>query len=165
MKSGELGEIAYCGIRGGAAQLDLVHFAFDEPTLVSVTTQAGPATSLATFRYPGLVVGCEGWAREPYTAGGVAIHGSRATLRVERDGCRIFRGDAAQAVLVEANRGNADARERHWLDWLESMRAPRQPSAGIGTRVGLAAAGLLADLHLRRNRTLAWHDLPGGPEV
>ena len=165
VKSGELGEIAYCGIRGSAALLDLVHFAFDEPAPVSVTAQAGPATSLATFRYPGFVIGCEEWARGPYAAGGIAIHGSRATLRVEREGCRIFRGDASQAILVEAGRGDADARELHWRDWLESIRARRQPSAGIGKRVRVAAAGLLADLSLRQNRTVAWDDLAGGPEV
>jgi len=165
VKSGELGEIAYCRIRGDAALLDLVHFVFDEPEPVSATAQGGPGWSLATYRYPGFVVSIEGGADARPGAGEIAIHGARATLRADGGGCRIFRSGAGQAVFVEARGAGGDARVRHWRNWLEAIQARRQPAAGIEARVRVAGACRLFDLALRRRRTVGWRDARGAAEV
>jgi hypothetical protein len=117
VRSGELGEIAYCRI-GAPESLDLIGYIFDD--------QGPPvaARSPLSYRYPGFVVACEGGES------GASFHGARATLRVDRNACRIFPGGTVHAV----SRDDDPARQ-HWNNWLASIRTRTLPVSDIATSV------------------------------
>ena len=109
VKSGQLGELAYCRIDSLDA-LDLVHFVFDDEAPLSARVQRGPSGALVTYRYPRAVVSCE-----PGSSG-TSFHGSRATLLIDQNGCRIFGQDGMQAAIADTGE---DELVGHWRDWLE----------------------------------------------
>jgi predicted dehydrogenase len=153
VKSGALGEVRFCRTSdypGGAITdagvhlIDIVQFAFDEAMPVSVTAQGGkfyaddnvetPDTMLATFRYPGFVASYE---RSTGNAYGIAFHGTKATLMV--------------------NRG-ADMNVPHWKNFLECVRTRAKPISEIETCVRTTATCVLANIAMRHGMTLDWDD-------
>ena len=151
VKSGDLGEIAFCrmfdgrGDRGEGAMtgrgirlLDMLQGAFDEAMPVSISAQGGmaypgggretPYTMLATYRYPGFVASYESGAVNPHAAGrGVSFHGTKATLMVNRDGWFLFPNGANAKPVEERSRQLADMNVPHWRNFLECIRSRRRP--------------------------------------
>ena len=115
VRSGELGDIAYCRV-GTPESLDLIHYVFDDELYVI------PARSPVSYRYDRLVVSCE--AGDP----GANFYGTRSTLRVDRDACRMFPGGA----VVEVARGD-DPAQQHWENWLSCIHTRRRPVSDIAT--------------------------------
>jgi len=116
--------------------LDAVQYVFDEAMPGSVSAHSAQH---ATFRYPGFIVSYESRA-----ARGIALHGTKATLRIGRAGCMVFPGG-------EATQLSADARTAHWSDFLEAIRTRRKPASDIETCVRSTAACLMAERSLTRS--------------
>lgn len=115
VRSGVLGEIAYCRI-DSPESLDLIHYVFDDKL------EPVSARSPLSYRYPAFVVSWE--AGDP----GVSFCGTRATLRVERNACRISPG----GTVIEVVRGDNPA-QRHWENWLSCIRTRSLPVSDIAT--------------------------------
>jgi predicted dehydrogenase len=187
VKSGELGEIAFCrvfddhgggGVGGGAMTgrgvhlLDLVQWAFDEAMPVSISAQGGrsysggsretPYTMLATYRYPGFVASYEIRAATPHAADGaghgVTFHGSEATLMVNGAGCFLYPNGANAQPVEERGRRLADGNVSHWRNFLECIRSRRRPIGDIETCVRTTTTCLLSNIALRHGVTLDWDE-------
>jgi predicted dehydrogenase len=129
VRSGELGDIAFCRITGGhdpMPLIDLAQFLFDEATPVSLDAQSGAGSVHITFRYPGFVASYQAspgpWA--------VSIHGTEATISVNR---------------------SVTPHLAHWKDFLDCIRTRRRPVSDIETCVRSTTACLRAGLAMRRN--------------
>jgi predicted dehydrogenase len=171
VKSGELGEIAFCrafeaGLEeqeGGAMTgrglhlLDLMQGAFDEAMPVAISAQGGtPCPMLATYRYPGFVASYE--SRAANGGRGVSFHGSQATLMVNGAGCFLFPMRANTKPVEERGRPLADMQVPHWRNFLECIRSRRRPSGDIETCVRSTTTWLLSNLALRHGVTLDWDE-------
>jgi len=159
IKSGTLGEVAYCRTAGyGVDSLDFVQFAFDEAMPSSISAQGGKTYTAATYRYPGFVAAYE---RGDRNRGGTIFHGADATLLVNRDGYWIWRARGAQPVearTAQAASGMAEMNVPHWINFLECLRTRYKPVSDIETCVRSTVTSLLSDLALRHGATLDWDD-------
>jgi len=117
VRSGELGAITYCRI-SDPESLDLIQYIFDNEV------QPVPARSPHSYRYPTFVVACED------VQTGASFHGSAASLRVDRNACRIFPG----GIVVEVSPAH-DPAEEHWNNWLSCIRTRTLPVSDIATSV------------------------------
>jgi predicted dehydrogenase len=139
VQSGALGEVRFCRAfqaattDGGVHLMDIIQFAFDEATPVSITAQGStPGTMLATFRYPGFVASYESRAGNAY---GTAFYGTKATLVVNRV---------------------ADTHVAHWKNFLACIRTRAKPISEIETCVRSTATCVLANIAMRQGMTLDW---------
>jgi predicted dehydrogenase len=132
VRSGELGEVVFCRATGDDPMplIDLVQFLFGEAEPVSLDAQGGAGPVNITLRYPGFVASYES-TPGPWR---ISIHGTRATLPVNRD--------AAPHLA-------------HWQDFLECIRTRRRPVSEIETCVRSTAACLQARAAMRRNWSVA----------
>jgi hypothetical protein len=90
VRSGELGQVTFCRVVGAEGDrerlLDFVQFVLDEAKPVSVAEQ----TVRATIRYRSFVAAYE---RADAGESGVWFYGSEGTLRMNRNGLRIWSSD------------------------------------------------------------------------
>lgn len=119
VRSGQLGDVAFCRTWGGLA--DIVPFAFDEGMPVSVSAQRG----MMTYRYPGFTGSCEGSGRRA-----TSICGSAATLTVASSGYRICPSDGPPSQ-VEQVCAQATMDLTHWSDWLHCIHTRQRPAGEI----------------------------------
>jgi len=140
VRSGALGEVRFCRAfqaattDGGVHLVDILQFAFDEAMPISITAEGGRFSMQATLRYPGFVASYERRAGSTY---GTAFHGTEATLMV--------------------NPG-AGMHVPHWQNFLECIRTRGKPISEIETCVRSTATCVLADIAMRRGKTLDWDD-------
>jgi predicted dehydrogenase len=170
VRSGELGEIAFCrafqacaagdAVADGAVHLmDSIQFAFDEAMPVSVSAQGAADTMLATFRYPGFVASYERRpAGQSPLASGIAFHGTRATLLVDRRGYVIFPGGKSGPAAEERGSEPDDARAAHWEDFLWCIRTRERPAGDIEACVRATTTCVLANLAARSGMTIGRDD-------
>jgi hypothetical protein len=107
------GDISYCRTLGldSLAAVDLVQYLFDEALPYSATAQG----SYITHRYPNFVACYE------KGNGDLSLHGTHRTL-----------------VLRRAGWNRAEARQRHWQNFLDCIRTRRKPAGDIETCVRAA---------------------------
>jgi predicted dehydrogenase len=182
VRSGELGRVAFCRVTGAddpMPLIDLVQFLFDEAAPVSIDAQVGVGSVDIIFRYPDFIAcyqslpGAEpakpalqkttpfrSWLRWPQAASakpwGVSIHGSRATLALNRGGYWLFPGDRGNLEVsswpaVEQSGGPLQV--AHWKNFLECMRTGRRPAGDIEACVRATTACLRAGMAMRHNWT------------
>lgn len=164
VRSGDLGAIALCNAyqAGPAAPcgmarsqdvlylIDTLQFAFDEAMPVSISAQGGrpaPQTLLATYRYPGFIGAYESRAAGPGC--GIAFHGTRATLMVNREGYWIRPSESGRPPAAEAGLAPAAMHVGHWKNFIECLHTRRKPSGDIENCVRSTTTCLLTDLALR----------------
>jgi predicted dehydrogenase len=156
----------------GVHLLDIVQFAFDEAMPLSVAAQGGkffmtdnletPGTMQATYRYPGFVGSYESRTVNPYLLyngnNGIAFHGTKATLMVNRSGYWLYPNDKNAKPVEETSRELADMNMPHWANFLECIRSRQKPTSDIETCVRSTTTCLLANLAYRHSTALDWDD-------
>lgn len=139
VRSGGLGEVAFCRAQGTGDSLhlvDLLQFLWDETAPIS----AGAQGSGITFRYPGFIASYEATCGQD--AWGISIHGTQATLSANLMGYSIFPGNQ----LVE-HRDQMTV--SHWRNFLDCIRSRQRPVSDIETCLRSATAWLRAELAMR----------------
>jgi predicted dehydrogenase len=158
VKSGELGRVAFCRVTGAndpIPLIDLVQFLCDEAAPVSIDAQVGVGPVDITFRYAGFIACYQSLpGAAPQKPWGVSIHGSRATLALNRGGYWLFPGDRGNLEVssrpaVEQRGGPLQV--AHWKNFLECMRTGRRPAGDIEACVRATMACLRASLAMRHN--------------
>jgi predicted dehydrogenase len=158
VRSGELGAVAFCRVTGAndpMALIDLVQFLFDEAAPISVDAQVGVGTANITFRYPAFIASYQSPpGPAPTTAWRVSIHGSRATLALNRGGYSVFPVDRGRLEICSRpaveQRGD-QLHVSHWKNFRESIRTRQRPAGDIETCVYSTTACLRAGLAMRHN--------------
>jgi predicted dehydrogenase len=173
VRSGQLGGVAFCRLTGATDPMpviDLLQFLFDEAAPVSVAAQVGAGLVDITFRYPAFIASYQslpgpaaatpaaaksGSAKPgPAKSWTVSIHGSRATLAVNRAGYSLF--PAGHGHLEVSSRPAVEPRGDpvqvpHWKNFLECIRTGRRPAGDIEACVRSTTACLRAGLAMRSN--------------
>jgi len=153
VRSGELGAVAFCHATGAndpMLLIDLVQFLFDEAAPVSLDAQVGVGAVDITFRYPAFVASYQSLPG-PW---GVSIHGTRATLAVNRAGYSLFPGENGRLEVSSRpamEQGGDRLHVPHWKNFLECIRTGRRPAGDIEACVRSTAACLRASLVMRHN--------------
>ena len=137
VRSGELGEVAFCRASGwGVDVVDVVQWVFDEAMPVSVSAQGRPDRMRATYRYPGFIASIESGTE--IAACGTSFYGSKGTLTVNRNGYTVFPHGGGAAGVAEMD-------VPHWKNFLECVRTRQKPVSDIETCVRSTAAWMLAE--------------------
>ena len=160
----------------GVHLLDPIHQCFDDvmPTAVvalgdkyyiedNVQT---PDTMLATFHYPKFLASYESRTANPLPlfnlnqSNGSVIHGSEASLFVNRAGCWLIpnKGSKVEAQTFENDPALRDMNVPHWKNWIACIKSREKPTSEIETCVRSSTACLLANISLRSNLHLDWDE-------
>jgi len=145
VRTGELGGVTFCRAAGAndpMPLIDLVQFLFDEPAPVSLDAQGGAGPIAITLRYPGFIASYQS-GPGPW---GVSIHGSGATLTVNRAGYSLFPADPQRPAMEQ----RCDPHVPHWKNFLECIRTRRRPAGDIESCVRSTEACLRAALMMRQ---------------
>jgi predicted dehydrogenase len=95
----------------------------------------------------------------------IVFMGTDASLYIDRGRYELLpergRGKAEEMILGKGPKGrdfydNPDGEKLHLLDWVQSMRSRKQPSAPIQAGVSSASAAHLANQALRSGQTAVW---------
>jgi predicted dehydrogenase len=137
--------------------------------VVSKDVWQTPDTVQVLLSYPGdIQVHFEGTFANARNGALLEVMGSNATLYVDRGRYEVHpergRGKYEELVLGTGPRGRdfydkPDGELDHLTDWVESIRAGRQPSAPVEAGVWGAAAAHLANQSLRSGQVAAWRDV------
>jgi len=144
VRSGELGGVTFCRIAGAndpMPLIDLVQFLFDEAAPVSLDAQGGAGAIGITLRYPGFIASYQS-RPGPW---GVSIHGSKATLTVNRSGYSLFPAGPEQTAMEQ----RCDPHVAHWKNFLECIRTRGRPAGDIEACVRSTEVRLRAGLAMR----------------
>ncbi|HBY60126.1 MAG TPA: gfo/Idh/MocA family oxidoreductase [Solibacterales bacterium] len=157
----------------GVHLIDPLHQCFDEIMPSSISTMGGkffvtdnrdtPDTMLATFQYPKWLMSYESRTCNPMPMFGhgaaTAIHGTEATLIVNRQGCWLMpnRRDATPEAW-EKNPEMGQMNVPHWKNWIECIRTRKAPIAEIETCVRSSTACILGNIAMRTRLRLDWDE-------
>ncbi|MFN7543356.1 MAG: Gfo/Idh/MocA family protein [Acidobacteriota bacterium] len=158
----------------GVHLLDPVHQCFDEamPTAISAMgnklyvkdNRDTPDTMLATFEYPKFIASYESRTANPMPMFGhgaaTAIHGTEATLIVNRSGCWLV-PNAKSKVEPQAYEKDDVMRQMnvpHWENWLACIKSREKPQSEIETCVRSSTVCILANLSMRFKTRLDWDE-------
>jgi predicted dehydrogenase len=155
----------------GIHMLDIVHMALGDRMPLSVVAQGGkywfqddtetPDTLQVSWEYPGCLVSWEHRSNNigGYTSRlmGAMFHGSRGTVYVDRQVCRLDPEKGSGLEPMEMKRVT-DPHPLHWVNFLDCVRTRRRPNSEIETCVRSSAACILGNLSLRARTRLDWDD-------
>lgn len=165
----------------GVHLLDPVHQCFQEVMPASISAMGEkfyvtdnrdtPDTMLATFQYPKFLASYESRTANPLPLFGIGkgqgaatvIHGSEASLMVNRAGCWLVpnndkSGIAAQAFDAEKNPEMRNMNVPHWMNWLECIKSREKPRSEIETCVRSSTVCILGNLSMRLKMRLDWDE-------
>ena len=158
----------------GVHLVDPVHQCFGEPMPLSISTQGdklyvddnadAPDTMIATFRYPKFMLTYESRTANPMPMFGqgaaTSIHGTEATLVVNRSGCWVVPNGKSQVQpqAFEKDPAMADMNVPHWKNFIECVRSRDRPTSDIETCVRSSTACILANLSMRHKTWLDWDE-------
>jgi len=162
----------------GVHLIDPVHQCFDEAMPESISAMGGklfvddnvetPDTMMATFRYPKFVLTYESRTCNPMPllvgqGAATAIHGTEATLVVNRSGCWLIpnMGSKVEAQTFEKNPEMSQMNVPHWQNWIECIKTRARPQSDIETCVRSSGACQLANLSMRHKTWIDWDDKAG----
>jgi predicted dehydrogenase len=149
----------------GVHWLDIVQMAFEEAMPTAVTALGGklwftdnretPDTIQVTYEYPGFVATYEHRSGNGQSmfgeGGGILFHGDKATMFLSRRGYRIVPERTGEVVEVKStDSGNAN----HWANFMECVRARRNPTSDIENGFRSTATCLLGNAALRSRRRI-----------
>ena len=158
----------------GVHLLDPVHQCFDEkmPTAISAMgnklhvtdNRDTPDTMLATFEYPDFIASYESRTANPMQMFGhgaaTAIHGTEATLIVNRSGCWLV-PNAKSTVVAQTYEKDPEMGKMnvpHWENWLACIKSREKPQSEIETCVRSSTVCILANLSMRFKTRLDWDE-------
>lgn len=155
----------------GVHMLDILQMAFDDPMPKAITALGGklwftdnretPDTMLVSFEYPGFIGSWE--HRCNNTEGmtsrlmGVNFHGTRGTLYVDRNVCRVTPEKGSDLEAFEMKRV-ADPHPLHWVNFLECVKTRQRPNSDIEKCYRSSATCLLGNASYRSKLRLDWDD-------
>ena len=159
----------------GVHLIDPLHQCFNEVMPAAISTLGGkfyvkdntetPDTMLATFQYPNFLVSYESRTANPlpmfgHLGAGTSIHGTEATLIVNRSGCWLIpnKGSSVEEKTFEKDAAMATMNVPHWQNWLECIRTRNKPTSDIETCVRSSTACILGNLSLRFKSRLDWDE-------
>ena len=119
---------------------------------------------LATFEYPKFIASYESRTANPMPMFGhgaaTAIHGTEATLIVNRSGCWLV-PNAKSKVEPQAYEKDDVMRQMnvpHWENWLACIKSREKPQSEIETCVRSSTVCILANLSMRFKTRLDWDE-------
>jgi predicted dehydrogenase len=161
----------------GVHLIDPLHQCFDEVMPLAVSAMGSkfwvkdnvetPDTMLATFHYPKFLASYESRtanamplfavANQNY---GTVIHGTEATIFVNRSGCWLIPNGRSQveAQTYEKNPEMSPTNVPHWQNWLECIKSRQRPTSEIETCVRSSTVCLLANLSMRFQSRIDWDE-------
>jgi len=160
----------------GVHLIDPVHQCFDEVMPKQITTLGGklyvtdnaetPDTMLASFMYPKFLLSYESRTANPLPmfgmnqGAGTMIHGSEASLLVNRSGCWLIPNNAQkmEAQTWEKNPQMQAMNVPHWQNFLDCIKSRQKPTSEIETCVRSSTACILGNLALRHKKQLDWDE-------
>ncbi len=159
----------------GVHLIDPLHQCLNEAMPTSVSAQGAkfyvadntetPDTMLATFFYEKFLSSYELRSANPMpllglgTGAGSAIHGTEATVFVNRSTCRLIPNDTKQPTQVwQDNDEMKQMNVPHWINWVECIKSRQRPTSEIETCVRSSGVCLLANLSLRHKVRLDWDE-------
>jgi len=159
----------------GVHLIDPLHQCFDEvmPSAIDamgaklyvVDNTETPDTMLATFLYPAFLASYENRTCNPMPmfgmnqGAGTMIHGTAATIFVNRSGCRLIPNNRSKGVTVwEDNPEMQQMNVPHSRNWLECIRTRQKPISEIETCVRSSAVCILANVAMRSKLRLDWDE-------
>jgi len=161
----------------GVHLIDPLHQMFDEvmPTMVAAMgekfyvedNRETPDTMLATFHYPKFLASYESRTANPLPmfglgfGAGTTVHGTEATLFVNRGHCYVIPASDKQKALEVKYENDAEMNQMnvpHWKNWIECIKTRNKPQSEIETCVRSSTVCLLANLALRHKKQLDWDE-------
>lgn len=125
-----------------------------------------PDTMLATFYYPKFLSSyesrtCNSLPMFGSQGAATSIHGTEATVIVNRSGCWLI--PTSPKSKVEAATWEKDDEMRqmnvpHWKNWLECIKTRKRPTSDIETCVRSSAICILANVAMRSKLRLDWDE-------
>jgi predicted dehydrogenase len=126
-----------------------------------------PDTMLATFEYPKFLASYESRTANPLPmfgrnqGAGTLIHGSEASLLVNRSGCWVIPNKPGEPTQTWDRDGNPDMAQMnvpHWKNWLACIKSRQAPESEIETCVRSSTVCILANLSMRFKTRLDWDE-------
>lgn len=126
-----------------------------------------PDTMHATFYYPKFLVTYESRTCNPMPlfgrdqGAGTTIHGTEATIFVNRSGCWLIPNGPKSKVAAQSWENDNEMRQMnlpHWKNWVECVKTRQKPTSEIETCVRSSTACLLANLSMRFKHRLDWDE-------
>jgi predicted dehydrogenase len=159
----------------GVHLIDPLHQAFSEVMPKSISAMGSkfyvkdnletPDTMLATFMYPEWLASYESRTCNPMPmfkdiGAGTSVHGTEATLIVNRSGCWVIpnKGSKVEAVAFENDKEMAQMNVPHWQNFLDCIKSRQAPTSEIETCVRSSTTCILANVSLRSGVRLDWDD-------
>lgn len=158
----------------GVHLIDPIHQCFGEIMPQSVSAMGNrfyvddnlqtPDTMLATFRYPNFLLTYESRTANPMQMFGqgaaTSIHGSEATLVVNRQGCWLIPNNKSNVVAAtyEKDKEMGDMNVPHWKNFIQCLKTREKPQSDIETCVRSSTACILANLSMRHKTWLDWDE-------
>ncbi|MEO8662952.1 MAG: Gfo/Idh/MocA family oxidoreductase [Bryobacteraceae bacterium] len=159
----------------GVHLIDPLHQCFNEVMPTAITALGGkfyvkdnvetPDTMLATFQYPHWLNTYESRTQSPMPllgdqGAGTAIHGTEASLIVNRSGCWLIpnKGSSVEPQKFEQNTEMAQMNVPHWNNWIACIKSREKPTSEIETCVRSSTTCILANLSLRFKQRLDWDE-------
>jgi predicted dehydrogenase len=159
----------------GVHLIDPVHQCFDEAMPLSVAAMGSkyvvkdntdtPDTMMATYTYPKFLLTYESRTVNPMPlfgnrGNGTVIHGTEASLYVNRSGCWLIPNpkSAVAAEEYEKNNEMSQMNVPHWENWIACIKSREKPQSEIETCVRSSTACILANLSLRHKTRLDWDE-------
>jgi predicted dehydrogenase len=159
----------------GVHLIDPLHQCFNEVMPVAISAMGSkfyvsdntqtPDTMLATFMYPKFLASYESRTANPMPmfqnmGAATSIHGSEATLIVNRGGCWLVpnKGSKVEAAEWTRNPEMASMNVPHWKNFLECIRTRQRPTSDIETCVRSSVTCILANISMRSKLRLDWDE-------
>ncbi len=159
----------------GVHLIDPIHQCFGEVMPTAVTALGNkfyvddntetPDTMLATFYYPHFLTTYESRTCNPMPmfamkdGGATVIHGTDATLFVNRRGCWLTpTKPSGTAQAWENNKEMQDMNVPHWKNFLACIRTRQKPTSEIETTVRSSTVCLMGNLAMRHKTRLDWDE-------
>jgi predicted dehydrogenase len=150
---------------------DVIHWYMAADTPNSVQAVGGryfltygdcPDTITAAYDYPGFGVTYTGTLNGSLHGGTIIFRGSRALMRVTRDGLEVYPEGVLPAEKTHYPepsiqlRSQADGSLAHVANWLDAIRARKDPNCPVEPAVASARAAHLGNLAYRRGAAVKW---------
>jgi predicted dehydrogenase len=161
----------------GVHLIDPMHQCFDEVMPTSITALGDkyyvtdktdtPDTMLATFQYPKFLASYESRTANPLPAfglgqgAGTLIHGSEASLLVNRGGCWLLPNDPKAEKTTWDRQSNPEMvsmNVEHWKNWIACIKSRQAPESEIETCVRSSTTCILANLSMRFKTRIDWDE-------
>jgi predicted dehydrogenase len=158
----------------GVHLIDPLHQCFGEVMPASISALGAkfyvqdnveaPDTLLATFQYPKFLASYESRtcnSAPMFGQGyGSSIHGTEATLVLNRGGCWVTptKDSKVTPVSYEKNADMAAMNVPHWQNFIACIKSRQRPTSDIETCVRSSTACILANLSMRFKTRLEWDE-------